>query len=169
MGGCPFHSDKEGGETTTSEDGAQSAHSWTSKSGIGRRSFLASAGAIGGTSALSTVLRAEAAGDDPASMPFPNGDPSRRPEQQHRWSDVGRTDQFGNPAPPAHQLVFLLDYVGEDVDDDRDVVETTFTQLERAFKYDQREGLLFNVGYSPAYFKRHSAGTPNAGGTGCKA
>jgi hypothetical protein len=157
MGNCPFHGDD--GEPT--RESASRTHGWGTEPAVGRRSVVKSAVAIGGLGALSTVLRVTAdSGDDPSAMPFPQGDPSNRPAQQHRWSDAGRSDRFGNPVAPAHQVVLLLDYVGDDIADDRATVEASFRQLEEAFAYDQREGLLFNVGYSPRYFKRHSRGTP---------
>lgn len=160
MGGCPFHTDDEPGGTADKSDGETRAHRWRSGPGLGRRSFVKSAVAIGGMNALSAVLSVEAGAKDPSSMPYPTGEPSNRPEQQHRWSNAGYTDDFGNPAAPKHQVVLLLDYLGDDIEGDRETVETAFEQLERAFAYDQEEGLLFNVGYSPAYFKRHSRGNP---------
>lgn len=151
MGNCPFHSDDAGRRKSGGRSGRR---------GLDRRAFVKSAVAIGGVEALSAVLSVGADADGPASMPYPNGDPSDRPKQQHRWSNAGYTDARGNPVAPAHQLVSLLEYVGDDVESDREAVEAAFTQLEEAFAYDQREGLVFNVGYSPAYFKRHSRGTP---------
>lgn len=177
MGNCPFHTDDDtrGTDDRRQEDAARpredqlepdgtppdgGGHGWGAGAAIGRRAFVRSAVAIGGLNALTAVLGAETDTTDPAAMPYPNGDPAARPERQHLWSDAGYADAFGNPTAPRHQLVLLLDYVGDDLDADRAALESLFTGLERAFTYDQREGLLFVVGYSPAYFKRHAHGVP---------
>jgi hypothetical protein len=171
--GCPFHSDDEQeppgdeGERTRTESregtsGSDTAHGWSAGS-IDRRAFLKSAVAIGGTAALAAVLGGQGGADDGsdvASLPYPTGDPSARPEMQFLWSPVVVRDVLGNPTPPRHQLVLLLDYVGDDREADAAELEAALRQLESAFAYDQREGLLSKVGYSPAYFKRHSTGPP---------
>lgn len=160
-GGCPFHTDDADRDRNGNERGAQRTHHW-SGSTVDRRSFVKSAVAIGGLNALQAVLGVES-GDvtgDPSSMPYSNGEPATRPRRQHEWSPVGRPDEFGNPTAPMHQVLLLMEYVGDDIDADRPTVEQSLRQLEEAFAYDQAEGLLFNVGYSPAYFKRHSTGRP---------
>ncbi|QIO24219.1 Tat pathway signal protein [Haloarcula sp. JP-L23] len=159
MGGCPFHADDGDSEAPEDRTEGERTHQWSSGRSIDRRAFLKSAVAIGGMSALTAAMSIEADGSDPSTT-SPDGDPSNRPPQQHRWSDAGYVDEHGNPAPPTHQIVLLLDYAGDDIDADRARMEASFRQLEEAFAYNQSEGLLFNVGYSPAYFKRYSTGQP---------
>lgn len=161
MGKCPFHQSDSNEETTAPPDETSGqSHTWSSGRGIGRRAFIKSAVAIGGASALSAVLSTEAKASDTDSMSYPQGDPSNRPDQQYLWSPVGQLDAHGNPAPPSHQIVMLLEYNGDDIATDRDMMEEVCLQLEEAFAYDQQEGLCFIVGYSPAYFKRHSTDQP---------
>lgn len=164
MTGCPYHTrDDESDPSGDREGKSEQAHGWDTGGNIDRRTFVKSAVAIGGVPALAAVLNDQNDRNnarESVSLPYPTGDPSNRPEMQHLWSPVVVRDVFGNPTPPVHQLVLLLDYVGDAIEEDRDTVETAFRQLETAFKYDQKEGLLMTVGYSPSYFKRHANGVP---------
>ena len=123
-----------------------------------RREFLKAAVAIGGSAALSACLDREA--DTPTA---PTTDPSARPARQHAWNDVLSTDDHGNVVAPRHHLLLMLEYAGEGPpsDDERDRVETALQSLERAFAWNN-EGLLFTVGYSPAYFDRFDAALPSS-------
>jgi hypothetical protein len=125
---------------------------------IARRDFVKAAVAIGGTSALSACLGRE----EPA---LPEGDPGARPARQHAWNADLRTDEHGNHRSPRHHVVRLLDYRGDGppTDADRDTIAEALRALERAYPPSHETGdgraagLLFTVGYSPAYFERFGA------------
>jgi hypothetical protein len=115
--------------------------------GIPRRAFLKSAVAIGGASALSACLERE-----PEPVPSGTDDPESLPERQHAWQSSLARDDAGNPVPPRHHVLLHLDYDGDEpTADERQTVEDALRSLERAYEFSN-EGLLFTVGYSPAYF-----------------
>lgn len=101
--------------------------------------------AAGGVAALSACLDRESE--------VPAGDPDRRPGRQHAWNGFLERDSHGNPQLPEHHVFLSLAYEGDDRDGDRAVVQEALTDLERAYEASN-DGLLFTVGYSPAYFER---------------
>ncbi|GCF12816.1 Tat pathway signal protein [Haloarcula mannanilytica] len=121
--------------------------------GISRREFAKSAVAIGGTAALAACL-------DRGSGAVPEGtdDPSSLPDRQHAWNAALASDDAGNHRLSRHHVLLLLDYTGDETptDADREQVETALRDLERAYEWSN-EGLLFTLGYSPAYFDRFEA------------
>ena len=127
-------------------------------SDLSRREFAKAAVATGGTAALSACL--DVFGDEP----IPKGveDPSTLPERQHAWNDRVRHDDHGNEMLPKHQLLLYLtlDADGPPTDEARSTVEAALATLDRA--YDRsHEGLLFSIGYSPAYFDRFDESQPS--------
>jgi len=124
--------------------------------GISRRAFVKSAVAIGGTAALSACL-----GRESPDLPQGPDDLSTLPARQHAWNDALARDDHGNHVPPRHHVVRLLDYTGDGTPDDgeRDTVESALQTLERAYPRSN-EGLLFTIGYTPAYFDRFDADRP---------
>ena len=118
--------------------------------GLSRRAFTKAAMAIGGSSALAACM------DRFGSPDVPTGpdDLSTLPERQHAWNEFLSTDDAGNPVAPRHRVVVLLEYAGDGqpTSQERDAVEAAFQSLERAYQRGN-EGLLFTVGYSPAYFQ----------------
>ncbi|PSQ20975.1 Tat pathway signal protein [Halobacteriales archaeon QS_9_67_15] len=64
----------------------------------------------------------------------PGADPADRPARQHAWNDALATDDHGNHA---------------------------FRSLERAFA-PGNDGLLFTIGYAPAYFDHFDASLPES-------
>ncbi|WP_267641601.1 DUF7405 family protein [Haloarchaeobius amylolyticus] len=133
--------------------------------GIPRREFVKSAVAIGGTAALAACLDRERGGDDAASIPTGRDDPTSLPSGQHTWNRFLATDDHGNDVMARHHLLLYLDYAGDGTptSDERETVETAFRSLERAFEWSN-EGLLFTVGYSPAYFDRFDESLPETAG-----
>lgn len=111
-----------------------------------RRAVLRGLVAAGGLSALSACLDLEAS-------ERPTGDPDRRPERQHAWNDYLEHDAHGNRSLPAHHVFLSLSYTGADRERDGELLETALTDLERAYE-TSNDGLLFTLGYSPAYFER---------------
>ena len=128
--------------------------------GISRRSFVKAAVAIGGASALSACLDRE----NPDLSTGPD-DLSGLPERQHAWNGALSTDDHGNHVAPRHHLVLYLDYANDGLPgaEDRETVETALQSLEHAYPRrteDGEVGLLFTVGYAPAYFDRFDEPLP---------
>lgn len=117
-----------------------------------RREYLRDLVAVGGTVALTACLQET----DPT---VPTGDPAERPHRQHAWNDVLRTDEHGNRRPPKHHVLVPLRLVVTPTEEPRTQVETALQSLESAYAFDP-EGLLFTVGYAPAYFERIGAELP---------
>ena len=130
-----------------------------SSGGISRRAFVKAAVAIGGSTALAACQKRE-------KMPeIPQGpsDLSALSERQHAWNEHLATDAHSNRLAPAHNVVLLLSYVGDGppTAEDRDTLKTALQSLERAYQRGS-SGLLFTIGYSPAYFERFDAPLPES-------
>jgi len=144
--------------------------------GVSRREFVKAAVAIGGASALAACQDRE---DTTDISPGPD-DLSEIPDRQHAWNGAIDTDEHGNHVPPRHHLLLYLDYGGEGSADgtgasgtdaggtgaggtptaaEREQVESALRSLERAYERSNR-GLLFTVGYTPAYFDRFEGELP---------
>lgn len=123
-----------------------------------RRELLKAAVAAGGASALSACLGL-------AEEPVPKGtdDPASLPTRQHAWNDYVRHDDAGNVDGPRHQLLLYLtlDRDGAPTNDDREVLESALTTLDRAYERSH-EGLIYSIGYSPAYFDRFDEPLPDS-------
>lgn len=136
--------------------------------GISRRAFVKSAVAIGGASALAACM------DREGKVDVPNGpeDLSTLPARQHAWNEFLTEDDHGNVVAPRHHVLLFLNYAGdgEPTAADREQVESAFQSLERAYQRgtggdgsaDAVDGLLFAVGYSPAYFQRYEESLPDS-------
>jgi len=118
-----------------------------------RRDYLRYLVAAGGAAGLAACLDATEEED------VPTGDPGERPARQHAWNDILRTDDDGNPRPPEHHVLAALELTTDPGADARETVETAFRSLERAYAFAP-EGLLFTVGYTPAYFERVGGDPP---------
>jgi hypothetical protein len=140
--------------------------------GLSRRDFVKAAVAIGGSAALAACADREGFEPDPKTPTYPTGtDPETLPERQHAWADYLVRDRFGNTVNPQHQLLLFLDYVGETppTDDERTMVSDALQTVERAVQWGtgtatdtvENEGVLFTLGYSPAYFER-TGGRPES-------
>ena len=121
--------------------------------GISRRDFAKSAVAIGGASALSACLGRFGEPDVPAGT-----DPATLPPRQHEWKAHLSVDDAGNSLLSTHHIVLLLDYdrEGAPTEGDRGQVTDALQSLERAYGW-RNDGLMFTLGYSPAYFDRFDA------------
>lgn len=147
-------------------------HRSTDRSDDSRREFMKAAVAIGGMSALSACANLNDNRVDAATPQFPQGpsDLSKLPGRQHEWSDYLVTDRQNNVVPPRHHVFVFLDYIGKPVptDADREPLENALRTLERAYQRGtggrsntiENDGLLFMLGYSPAYFERFDLGFP---------
>lgn len=124
--------------------------------GISRRAFIRSAVAIGGAGALAACL--ERADED---LPQASIDPEELPERQHAWNEYLPTDEHGNDVGLEHNVLLDLEYVGDDIGNDRERVEEAFRTVERAYERGE-EGIGFTIGYSPSYFERFDEPLPES-------
>lgn len=122
-----------------------------------RREFLKAAVAAGGTGALAACLDLA-----PTKSP-PSGSQSSKPERQHAWNEYSRTDEYGNVKLPRHHTLLYasVDEDGPPTESDRDIMERALSVLDEAYAWSH-EGLLFSVGYSPAYFDRFESALPES-------
>ena len=154
--------------------------------GVERRDFLHAAVAIGGTSALAACIDREDGGPATGNQttPEPGTDNESTPDfdfeddenfayippiyrnldrvdAQHAWNRYLETNEHDVPHPPRHHVLVLADYAGTGTptDPERTTMEQALEQLEAAYEWSN-DGLLFTVGYSPAYFDRFEADLP---------
>ena len=132
-----------------------------------RREFLKAAVAAGGASALSACLDREGdgSGTETTSVPAGVDDPSTLPDRQHGWNDLVPVDEHGNTVLPRHQILLYLtlDGSGPPGEDARETVEAALSTLDRAYERSN-EGLVYSIGYSPAYFDRFDESLPESVG-----
>lgn len=119
-----------------------------------RRRLLKAAVAAGGTAALSACV------DLAPDEPIPTGveDPAELDRRQHAWNDALETDEHGTHALPTHHAFLYVDFDGEGPPsaEARTRTESAFEVLDRAYERSPA-GLLYSIGYSPAYFDRYDA------------
>lgn len=125
------------------------------RTAVSKREFLRSVVAAGGMASLAACL--EEVDDDQRAVP--TGDPENRPQRQHAWNEVLSVTDDGHIQPPEHHVLVPLSLEATPTDDDQAQVETALQSLERAYAYDP-DGLLFTVGYAPAYFEQVGAASP---------
>ncbi|GAB3680771.1 Tat pathway signal protein [Salinarchaeum chitinilyticum] len=128
---------------------------------VSRRTFLRAAVAVGGAAGLSACLGESGDGGSEVIDAPTGGDLDARPGRQYGWNDVLGRDQDGNVSPPSHHVLTDLSLVADGTpgESDREAVEDAFRELERAIAW-QPEGLVFTVGYTPAYFDRFEEPLP---------
>ncbi|MFC4440139.1 MULTISPECIES: Dyp-type peroxidase [Natrialbaceae] len=122
-----------------------------------RRAFIRAAVASGGSAALAACL------EDGTSLGAPKGvaDPTSLPDRQHAWNDVLSKDQDGNARPPKHHVFLSLSLSGELGAAARETVVSALSEVERALEWSTN-GILFTLGYTPAYFDRFDASLDDA-------
>ncbi|OYR39257.1 hypothetical protein DJ82_09950 [Halorubrum sp. Ib24] len=163
--GCPYHSNGNDEEATDGHaDDVNDGSSVSSDRGIERRSFMKSALAIGGASALTTATGLYGVPETVSAEGGARIGAEARDNRQHAW-DGFETDisEGGVTAHPSHHVTLHLNYVpGKEEEPsaaDRATVEEVLREIERHFEWAS-EGVLFTIGYSPAYFDRFDADLP---------
>jgi hypothetical protein len=127
-----------------------------------RRRFIAGAGAVGvgatvgaGTAVGARISHALGGGQaSGAAVPdVPLGPPpAGLPTSQHAWTAFLARDPQGNPIPPQFDRLLFFDVNGTATAAHARVLEAALRTLERTFQW-QSSGLLFTVGWGPAYFR----------------
>ncbi|MFB6286669.1 MAG: Tat pathway signal protein [Candidatus Bipolaricaulia bacterium] len=80
---------------------------------------------------------------------------SSLPERQFAWDQVLGRDAFDNAVAPKFDRLLMLDLAGSPTAEHANRLEETLRTLER--EHDRGpDGLLFVIGYSEGYFRRHS-------------
>jgi hypothetical protein len=124
---------------------------------LSRREFLVGASAL----AASVGIGAEpgrAIGAPPlASHEVPNvaldGQPAGLPIRQHAWTQTLRVDDVGDPIAPRFDRLLFFDVKGRPNAGYARLLEAALRTLERLYRWGP-SGLLFTVGWAPAYFER---------------
>lgn len=131
--------------------------------GLDRRSFIKSALAVGGASALASLVSTFGAIDTAAASES-IGLPARL-NRQHAW-DAFEAEARGTTVPPPWHLILCLDLTeeatdesGEPTADARQQVEAALDSIEEHYDW-HHSGVLFTVGYSPDYFDRYDEEMP---------
>ncbi|WP_339103705.1 Tat pathway signal protein [Haloterrigena salinisoli] len=130
------------------------------RSALSRRDYLRALVAVGGASALSACL-SENDGDEAVDVPSGTDDPDSLPARQHAWNEFLSRDDDGNVQLPEHHVLTALSLSTEPSDDARGQVEDALRGLERAYEWSN-EGLVFTIGYTPAYFDRFDGSLPDS-------
>lgn len=116
---------------------------------MSRRDFGRLAVSIGGSVALAACVE----NADDADVPAGRSDPWTLPSRQHAW------EAFVDDGPPRHHVLLYLNYTGTlPTSEERETVGEALRTLERAYEWSDH-GLLFTLGYSPAYFDRFEGTT----------
>ena len=118
------------------------------RSSVSRREYLKAAVAVGGTAGLAACM--EELDED---EPIPTGGESLG-DRQHAWNETLELDDDGNHVPPKHHVLRYVNLAdGVAPADAREPFADALESLSDAIAWGP-EGLLFTVGYSPAYFDR---------------
>jgi len=111
-----------------------------------RRRFIgAAAGLVAGGSLVKTALAAADGihlGQQPAGLP----------DRQHAWQSTLAADEHGNAIAPKFDRLIFFDVAGHPGQSSIRTLEATLRSLERRYPWGPK-GLLFTVGWGPAYFK----------------
>jgi hypothetical protein len=129
--------------------------------GLTRRRLLLGGGAIAAAGAAAAVVAVAESTDrggeaPPVAVPVGSAPPGL-PHRQFAWNATLRRDEHGNPVPPRFNRLVFFDVRGTPSRAGASVLEAALRRLERRFAWGPR-GLLFTVGWGPAYFTRGLGG-----------
>jgi len=140
-----------------------SSDEYESRTGVDRRSFIKSALLVGGSAGLSSLTSLlDASGT--AAATDTSVTVAERENRQHAWNDYSAS-LHGTTVPPEYTLILSVDLTEDAVEDGtptadaRDEVAAALDSLEDTFGWGS-DGLLFTIGYSPAYFDRFDETLP---------
>jgi hypothetical protein len=137
------------------------------RSALSRRDYARALVAAGGATALSACFDVTSDGESDPAVPAGTDDPDTLPERQHAWDESLPGDGDGNVRPAEHHALVPLSLADGAIDGDgvdvetREVTEAALRSLERAYEWSA-DGLLFTIGYTPAYFTRFDDPLPDA-------
>jgi len=118
-----------------------------------RRSVLGTLGSLCGTLGLSGCAQVLGRRTTPSTDLPPNPHAEDLPDRQHAWDDALRTDSHGNPLPPRHNRVLLLDLTETPDEEAMQTVERAMRTLEAAYEWDP-DGLFHMLAWGSKYFER---------------
>jgi hypothetical protein len=81
------------------------------------------------------------------------GQPAGLPARQHAWTETLGVDDVGNPIAPRFDRLLFFDVKGRPTPAYARLLEAALRTLERLYRWGP-SGLLFTVGWAPAYFER---------------
>ncbi len=124
---------------------------------VTRRRLLTGAGAVATGGAVAEVVAAASGGSTNKQPRLPDvalgAQPAGLPARQHAWEAVLARDQFGNPVAPKFDRLLFFDVIGAPTPRHARILEAALRTLERSYVWGPG-GLLFTVGWSPAYFEQ---------------
>lgn len=124
---------------------------------VSRREYLKAAVAVGGTAGLSACL--EELDDEDEPIPT-GGEPLG--DRQHAWNETLAVDDDGNHQPPKHHVLRYVNLAdGVEPSEARKPFADAIEALTDAIAWGP-DGILFTVGYSPAYFDRFEQSLPDS-------
>jgi len=127
------------------------------RAAVSRREYLKAAVAVGGTAGLAACM--EELDDEHESIPT-GGEPL--PDRQHAWNEMLSVDDDGNHHSPKHHVLRYVNLAdGVEPSEARKPFAEALAAMTDAIAWGP-EGLLFTVGYSPAYFERFDASLPES-------
>lgn len=119
-----------------------------------RRGVLRHLAALSGAVGLSGCARVFAGrAESPTADLPPNPRAAELPRRQHAWDDVLAGDAHGNPLPPRHHRVLLLDLETAPSSSAARTVELAMRSIEAAYDWAPH-GLLHALAWGTAYFAR---------------
>jgi hypothetical protein len=118
---------------------------------VTRRRFVAGGGAVAAAVAAGVVIDQSASGPAGplADLPAPVAD---LPVSQHAWDATLARDSHGNVIAPRHARLLLFDVSGTPDPRYARQLESALRRIEHRHAWGP-EGVLFTVGWSPAYFE----------------
>ncbi|RQG98423.1 DUF7405 family protein [Natrarchaeobius oligotrophus] len=128
------------------------------RSSLSRREYARALVAAGGVAALSACLGVDG-NDGERDVPPGTSDPDALPERQHAWNEALETDADGNVRLPEHHVLVPLSLRDDPDEVASETTEDALRTLERAYEWSN-DGLVFTVGYAPAYFDRFDESMP---------
>ena len=118
-----------------------------------RRSVLGTLGSLCGTLGLSGCAQVLGRPTTTSADLPPNPHAAELPDRQHAWDDALRADRHGNPLPPRHNRVLLLDLAVDPDEEATRTVERAMRTLEDAYEWGP-DGLFHMLAWGSNYFER---------------